>query len=324
MTQEEFRKLIEKYIAGTASPLEERIIDDFFRSQERKSKAPRDGLSEEMWANIETQIRNPHGPSPLTPGRRRIWVKSVLVSLVLVMLCLSTWYLFAYGWLATPDLITSTASRGQKSIITLSDGTRVYLNSSSSISYPVTFSGNEREVWLENEAFFEVARDEKRPFRIHSGNITTKVLGTSFNVNAFDKNNISVSVATGKVQVDIDEDTQSGTGNSVSVVLIPNQQAFYNSQRGLSTRSINIEEFIAWKNNTIFFDDASLQEVADILERWYNVTIQFENPDIAKCHVNGKYKTPTLRSVLESIQYMYGIKYEFKGENKIIFYGKGC
>ena len=206
----------------------------------------------------------------------------------------------------------------------MNDGSRVYLNSSSTLSYPATFPSDKREVFLEGEAFFEVIRNENRPFLIRSGNITTRVLGTSFNVNAFDANNISVSVANGKVQVDVDDASGTASSPSKSVVLLPDQQAIYHKQNGLTIASIDVERFIAWKNNTLHFEDASLQEVAAVLERWYNVTIEFDDPRIEKCRINGQYKNQTLNSVLKSIQYMYKINYEFSEGNKLKLYGKGC
>ena len=329
MTQEEFNRLVDKYLAGNASPLEERIINDFFSAQESKANLPQSKLSDEMWNAVENQIRNTralrHSPSghPKRSKRKKWVLISLVVSLVFGS---SAWYIVALGWLSTHnvELLASTTSRGQKLIITMNDGSRVYLNSSSTLSYPATFPSDKREVFLEGEAFFEVIRNENSPFLIHSGNITTRVLGTSFNVNAFDANNISVSVASGKVQVDVDDASGTTSNPSNSVVLLPDQQAIYQKQNGLTIARIDIERFIAWKNNTLHFEDASLQEVAVVLERWYNVTIEFDDPRIKKCRINGQYKDQTLNSVLKSIQYMYKINYEFSEGNKLRLYGKGC
>ena len=330
MTQEEFNQLIDKYLAGNASPLEERIINDFFSAQDSKANLPQSDLSDEMWHAVENQIRNKAAlrDSPPTHSKKSKRKKWVLLSLVVSFLFgSSAWYILALGWLSTHnvELLASTTSRGQKLIITMNDGSRVYLNSSSTLSYPATFPSDKREVFLEGEAFFEVIRNENRPFVIHSRNITTRVLGTSFNVNAFDANNISVSVATGKVQVDIDDASGTTTSNpSNSVVLLPDQQAIYQKQNGLTITNIDAERFIAWKNNTLHFEDASLQEVAIVLERWYNVKIGFDDARIKKCRISGQYKDQTLNSVLKSIQYMYKINYEFSEGNKLRLYGKGC
>jgi transmembrane sensor len=328
MTEEEFNRLVDKYLAGNTSPSEERIINDFFSTQESKANLPHNERSDEMWAAVENRIRNSrdlrYSSSGHTKGKRKKWVTVSLITSI--VFALSAWYILNLGKPSTPgvQMLTSTSTKGQKLTLTMNDGSRVYLNSSSTLSYPATFPSDKREVFLEGEAFFEVTRNENRPFLIHSGNITTKVLGTSFNVNAFDANNISVSVATGKVQVDVEGASSTTTNPSNSVVLLPHQQAIYAKQNGLTTASIDIERFIAWKNNTLRFEDASLQEVAVVLERWYNVTIEFGDPGIRKCRINGQYKDQTLNSVLESIQYMYKINYEFSEDNKLRLYGKGC
>jgi transmembrane sensor len=328
MTEEEFNRLVDKYLAGNATPLEERIINDFFSTQESKANLPHNERSDEMWAAVENRIKNSrdlrYSSSGHTKSKRKKWVTVSLITSI--VFALSAWYILNHGKPSTPgvQMLTTTSTRGQKFTITMNDGSKVYLNSSSTLSYPATFPSDKREVFLEGEAFFEVTRNENRPFLIHSGNITTKVLGTSFNVNAFDANNISVSVATGKVQVDIDSASRTTSNPSNSVVLLPEQQAIYHKQNGLTTASIDIERFIAWKNNTLRFEDASLQEVAVVLERWYNVTIEFGDPGIKKCRINGQYKDQTLNSVLESIQYMYKINYEFSEDNKLRLYGKGC
>jgi transmembrane sensor len=329
MTQEEFNRLVDKYLAGNASPLEERIINDFFNAQESKANLPQRELSDDMWNAVENQIRNTPELrySPSAHSKKSKQKKWALLSLVgLVVFGLSAWYMLTLGRLSTHnvELLASTTSRGQKLIITLNDGSRVYLNSSSTLSYPATFTSDKREVFLEGEAFFEVIRNENRPVLIRSGNITTRVLGTSFNVNAFDENNISVSVASGKVQVDVDDASGTTSNPSKSVILLPDQQAIYRMQNGLTIAKIDVERFIAWKNNTLHFEDASLQEVAAVLERWYNVTIEFDDPGIKKCRINGQYKDQTLKRVLESIQYMYKINYEFNEGNKLRLYGKGC
>jgi transmembrane sensor len=328
MTEEEFNRLVDKYLAGNATPLEERIINDFFSTQESKANLPHNERSDEMWAAVENRIKNSrdlrYSSSGHTKSKRKKWVTVSLITSI--VFALSAWYILNHGKPSTPgvQMLTTTSTRGQKFTITMNDGSKVYLNSSSTLSYPATFPSDKREVFLEGEAFFEVTRNENRPFLIHSGNITTKVLGTSFNVNAFDANNISVSVATGKVQVDIDSASRTTSNPSNSVVLLPEQQAIYHKQNGLTTASIDIERFIAWKNNTLRFEDASLQEVAVVLERWYNVTIEFGDPGIKKCRINGQYKDQTLNSVLESIQYMYKINYAFSEGNKLRLYGKGC
>ena len=235
----------------------------------------------------------------------------------------SAWYLrdeFS-GEAVIPWLI-SESPKGQKSLLTLADGSRIYLNSASSISYPETFKADEREVVLSGEAFFEVTKDEKRPFIVRSGNITTRVLGTSFNVQAFNGKDIHVTVASGTVQV---ESNKNPVGKAFDyVILSPNEQVVYNAGTGLVTKTVDSARFMAWKNQTLYFENSALEEVATQLERWYNVSIGFNNEKIKYCRITGQYKDMDVRSVLKSIQYMYRIDYVFSDQNNIMLSGKGC
>lgn len=329
MTSEDFDKLIDKYVSGKASPDEERLIDEFFSSQQKKLDLQHYKLSDSMWRSIEDRIQEEtsgkvHFSS--SAETRKKYSKVILASLaVLIFIGAAGWYLSGKGLFGSWDetkFITSSSPRGQKSLITLPDGSRVFLNSESSISYPEFFSEDKREINLIGEAFFDVTRDENRPCIIHSGNVTIKVLGTSFNIQAFEGKDVHVTVATGKVQVDAKSKQTNRPENQV--VLTPNQQAVYNDQNGFVTTEVNAEQFTAWKTNTLFFADTPLQDAAAILERWYNVTIEFENDKIRQCRINGQYKDQTLTGVLTSIQYMYKIDYKLTNENKIILYGKGC
>lgn len=331
MTKEEFLTLIEKYLSGNANSAEQKLVDDFFDAQQIKHATEHYSLSDEMWSSIEGRIKERiHTPSYSEQTAKRSHIFSntkVLVSLIILM-AFSLAVLLTYKETDSIDtdkveMLSSVALKGQKSIITLTDGSKVYLNSGSSISYPKVFANGVREITLVGEAFFEVARDEQKPFIVNSGNVTTQVLGTSFNIQAFPNQEISVTVATGKVQVQTKE--KNGKNNFASVILSPNQRVVYNPiNESLITSEVSVERFTAWKSNIIYFEDTSIEDAAKLLEQWYNVSIEFENSQIKYCIINGQYKDQSLGNVLKSIQYMYNIEYEFITQNKIKFYGKGC
>ncbi len=332
MTREELNKLIDKYLSSQASPEEARLIDDFFDAQERKQTLPHYRLSEEMWTSIEEKIQTTpdftigKSEKRISVGGKEFPIRKILVPLIFIV-TLGIAGVVSYlndGFTSNTSKawVTSESPKGQKSIITLADGSSVYLNSASSISYPETFEADKREIMLSGEAFFEVTRDEKRPFIVRSGNLITRVLGTSFNVQAFEGQNIRVTVATGKVQVETKKDPKSKDVDYV--ILVTNQQAIYDAQAGLLTKTVDIDQFLAWKNHILYFDSNTLEEVATRLERWYNVSIEFENEKIKYCRINGQYKDMNLNSVLKSIQYMYQIDYKFSNQNNIKLYGKGC
>lgn len=167
--------------------------------------------------------------------------------------------------------------RGQRSRIVLPDSSAVYLGAGSRITFPEQFDANSREIELEGEAFFEVTRDAKKPFIVHTGKVQTRVLGTSFKIDAFRSRPLTVAVATGKVRVD---DYTGQTGKSLAV-LTPGQKVTYN-QGLIKTANTEIDEISGWKAARLVFHNQSLKEITTELERWYNVEISFEHKGKAK------------------------------------------
>ncbi|MDN5212652.1 FecR domain-containing protein [Fulvivirgaceae bacterium BMA12] len=213
---------------------------------------------------------------------------------------------------------------GQKLTITLMDGSTVLLNSGSRLIYPKLF-GNTREVTLEGEAFFMVSRNEQKPFIIKSGELTTTVLGTSFNIKAFQNENIEVTVATGKVKVSHDnEEAARQVGQSAELVLTPNQQAIYNiADSRLNKEQINAERHLAWREGVLKFDNLRFEEAVKMLERWYGVSITLENRQIGDCIIIGEFQNQSLHKVLRAVELALGIDYEF-GSDGVVINGEGC
>lgn len=332
MTKEEFEALMDKYLSGQASAPEERLIEDFFSAQKRKQALEHYTLSEAMWSSVEDHIHENDLNIKNTLqhkkkiSRRRIWIP-VSVVLTLAITFGIAYYQGLFFSQTTPRWITSDSPKGQKSIITLKDGSRVFLNAGSSITYPEVFFPGSREVKLSGEAFFEITKNPRRPFIVTTGNVTTKVLGTSFNIQAFPAKQISITVAMGSVQVEATrpQEQQDDKQHADRVILNPNDQAVFSSEKeGLTISKVNIGKYLAWKDNTLFFEDTSIEDVAAVLGRWYNVTIEFDNALIKPCRINGQYKGKSLENILKSIQYMYHVEFKFSGHNTVTLYGKGC
>lgn len=159
--------------------------------------------------------------------------------------------------------------RGSKVIdMTLADGSKVWLNAGSSLSYPVSFIGNERKVSITGEAYFEVIHDASKPFIVSNGAMNIKVLGTHFNVNTFqdDDNIIKVTLLQGSVKID----NGKATG-----LLKPGQQARVNNEVNVVS-DVDLDMVMAWKNGYFQFDNASLQNVLKQISRWYDVDVHYE------------------------------------------------
>lgn len=165
-----------------------------------------------------------------------------------------------------------TVPRGSRVVnLTLSDGSRVWLNAESSLRYPVAFTGAARHVEITGEAYFEVSKDPKRPFNVTSQGMTTAVLGTSFNVNTYaDEPAMKVTLLEGSVQV------LYKTGEAV--MLKPGEQASVSSASSLHVvRGIDTEAVIAWKNDHFMMKDLDMSALARQMARWYNIQIVFES-----------------------------------------------
>ena len=204
---------------------------------------------------------------------------------------------------------------GQKATVLLSDGTVVRLNAESRLDYPEVFNGSTREVILSGEAFFEVTHDPLKPFTVITGDIKTTVLGTSFNIQAFQDTNIAVTLATGKVRV-------SSANTAVDPLeLNPGFQAIYApSQKRLTRHAVHTGDYIAWKAGVILFNNASEREVLDRLSRWYGVSFKTEGEQSAPWDIQARYKDKSLEFILNSLQYSLGFDYRIEGRKVIIIY----
>ncbi|SDH35729.1 FecR family protein [Chitinophaga filiformis] len=172
-----------------------------------------------------------------------------------------------------PTLNTLSSPRGGQYHLTLSDGTQVWLNAASSITYPVAFNGKERSVTVNGEAYFEVAQQEGLPFRVHTTKQEITVLGTHFNVKAYpDDPDISTTLLTGSVKV-------TNTTSGIAGVLKPGQQArTMHSGKQLDILPVHAEDAISWKNGYFLFDDQDITSIMKIISRWYDVDIEYKGP----------------------------------------------
>lgn len=192
-------------------------------------------------------------------------------------------------------------------LLCLSDGTRVWLNENSEIEYPVQFAKNERTVTLKGEAFFEVKRDPSRPFIITSGKIKTTVLGTSFNVNAYNDTKPEVNVRTGKVQVESLKNT---------VLLERGYKAVYGLDNSiLQKQKTNVLE-PEWKKVLIYVDGLTLEEVLSKLKADHEFEVNYLSDDLKNLTIKGTLDTRQgLYEMLQTIAFALEIKIRSTGNN---------
>ncbi len=164
---------------------------------------------------------------------------------------------------------TIETPRGGQYQLTLADGTVVWLNAGSSLKYPTTFTGKERKVELTGEAYFEVAKNREQPFSVALNGMKVEVLGTHFNVMAYnDENTIETTLLEGSVKL-----TRDGS----STMLIPNQKGVLNSgASNFQVHAVNAENVIAWKNGFFKFDDENIETIMRRVARWYDVDVSYK------------------------------------------------
>ncbi len=179
------------------------------------------------------------------------------------------------------ELQYNTLSNPRGSIVIdmqLADGSRVWLNAGSSITYPVAFTEAERRVTISGEAYFEVAPDKFKPFYVSKNTMEVQVLGTHFNVNAYDDEpDIKVTLLEGRVKVRSNSglDPESSGKQNNPVLLKPGQQAAIHHSSLIINNSVDIEQVMAWKNGKFSFNRANIQTVMRELSRWYNIEIEY-------------------------------------------------
>lgn len=173
--------------------------------------------------------------------------------------------------------------RGGEYQVVLSDGTRVWLNSETQLKFPVAFVANDRVVELTGEAYFEVAHDSKRPFIVKTlESAAIKVYGTSFNINAYaDNDNVAVTLSEGRVSVSKEKNDE--------VFLQPEQQAII-TQEHIAVSNVDVSSFTGWKDGLLMFDNLSMEEIAKLLSRWYDVEFEFENDNVKQFRFSADIK----------------------------------
>jgi ferric-dicitrate binding protein FerR (iron transport regulator) len=213
------------------------------------------------------------------------------------------------------QLTETIAPRGQKSQIVLADGTKVWLNSDTKIKYPGNFSKCQRDVYLEGEAFFEVAKNPRQPFFVHTSGVNVKVLGTKFNVKAYpDEGQVETSLFEGKINLLMDSSLST---KQVEQEITPGQSFMYSkTSHQLEAMSFPREEIDGWKNNQLIFKDDTFSNLVKKVERWYDVKVVYDEKLFNDRRLTVElYEGERLERLLEIISKALSVNYIYeKGE----------
>ena len=239
----------------------------------------------------------------------------------------------AYNVIETP--------RGSSTIINLPDGSKIWLNAESKLKYPQKFSQNQRAVFLEGEAFFEVAKEKERQFLVRTPDLTVKVFGTSFNVKSYpDENTTETTLVEGSIS--IYKTSTNGQAIGREIKMDPNQRIVLYKEQENSTpsesiaekmenvparkaklvlsKSIDTKRFTSWKDGELIIKSEPMIKLAVKLERRYNVKIHFESEDIKQIRFTGTIENETIEQVMAAIKLASSIDYRI--EERVIWISK--
>ncbi len=236
---------------------------------------------------------------------------------------------------AANDIVTT---RGTKSKIILPDGTKVWLNADTRLNFDKAFDGALREVYLDGEAFFDVAKNKDRPFIVHTSDIDIRVLGTAFNVKSYkEEPTIEATLIHGSIQVTKQKECIP------KIILSPNEKLVFNKLIGKVTESpgqltiaketepqylvskiagnqINDSSVVetAWIHNRLLFDGDTFKELAIKMERWFDVQIKFDNAEVANYRLRGAFEDETIGEALKALQQIANFKFTVKDKTVTI------
>lgn len=292
-TPEEFDELM---LAIKASPNNDDFDEALKANWERSAHSPVENNLK--WADISARIKEK------TPKRyhTQVWLKYAACIALALLICTISFYKKTDTGI---QYLTAQSLPAKTKVIILADGTHVTLNANSSLRYPEKFSNGQRIVYLKGEAYFDVAHDSKKPFIIYSGALRTQVLGTTFTVSAYNEQKPQkVTVLTGKVGV-VDESSKAHALLTPGLCATTDQK----NQSLIVSRMADPTDAIAWMDDKMIFEDATLADVAIALSNKYAVKIEINNRRIASRHITAIFQNQSLPDILNGITRLTHARY---------------
>jgi len=311
----------EKYLTGQIlSEEEQKLIDKdlqgkdyiYFQSEKKPFILPEKYIAEETYKIIEQRI----SPNNNTVEHKspRAYIRYIkYVAAVAVLAVIST---LVFKYMSSPaDMIYVSTSYGERKEIRLPDGSTVMLNSLSKLSYPEKMNGGAREVQLKGEGYFDVAKDAEKTFIVKAENLNIKVLGTKFNVEAYEnEESITTTLFEGSVSVNLD--------NGYTDKLEPGQQAvFRKNENKVSIResTTGVDEKVSWQKGIFAFDRAPLSEILKTLDREYNKDFKLTNQELENLRITVRFDTKEpVETILEVLGESADFNFRMEGNTYII------
>jgi transmembrane sensor len=319
------KKRLHDFLSGKESEEGKKIFDTWYHSVPEKDNAALHASEE----TLKDELKKIKQKNSIPPKQEQRYLFPYWKVAAAALLIISAGILFysqrkVYNSLEQAEIsfVKHAVPKGKVLHLSLSDGSQVWLNAETKFQYPEKFSSGDREVYLEGEAFFEVKKDPSRPFKIHSGKLTTTVLGTSFNIKSYGTDDVNeVAVITGKVSVSrTDADNRSS-----EVMLQPGQKAVLTKSTGNLSKELftDMSHYTSWRNGKLIFENTPIDDVVSSLERYYNIEIILESDALQSCRVTATFDPMPLEKAMYLLSYTLSAEYSSAG-NIYSIKGAGC
>jgi transmembrane sensor len=318
---------LRRFFSGKKSEEGKKIYDQWFRTFDdsegylnRLNDSEKEEYKKNVFRSIQKKLNKSSSRKPVPlhkkrPGKFSVFYRVAAILIIGALLSLAGVYLSGVSEPVDIPVVMVERSNpvGQISEFTLPDGSTVWLSAASTLEYPEQFSDENRTVTLDGEAFFDVEQDESRPFVVSSGPLTTSVLGTSFNVTAYqDDPGMEVTLATGRVEVAVQDSEQKQ-------ILEPNQKIRYQAETGLSEVS-EADALLAraWTQRELVFMREDFATIARTFERWYGVEFVFEDESLKEETFVYHFRELSLQNSMIVLNELAEFDYEIEGQRVII------
>ena len=333
MNKQHFHTLLSRYQSGDCTQQEKQLVEQWFSLLDGAESAPsmieNHHLRQKIWNTIKSKS-NPDSEHVDIRTRSVFNWRWVAAAVLLLGMIWAAYQLKTgtakpeLAYLAPAGLQSKMNNSPEPVTFSLEDGSQVTLSPGSTVHFPSSFEPGKREVFLLGKAFFSVKKDPQKPFLVYTGQLATKVLGTSFWVDQqADESRVEVAVLTGKVAVFSRDENESDEAKK-GVVLTPNQKVNYSLQtRTFQMGLVSQPVMSASYEKAFVFEDAGLDAVFDVIEKAYGIQIVLENQKLKGCLFTADIGKQPLRTKLDLICSSVNAHYEIRGE-KIFVSGKGC
>jgi len=316
-------ELIARYLAGECNDNEKQQIQEWIRqnpdAMDEFSKIWQQIPSAEFTPDVEQALLNVNSRIDLqkTSHRKRFFLYASSAAVAAIAAILILIHVVGTGSQSTAigstdgTLLAFTTSEKETQEYNLPDGSKIWLNSSSTLRYPETFTNDTREVYLEGEAFFDIAPDKSKPFIIHANNTQTRVVGTSFGIRAVkDESEVVVTVSTGIINF-------SAEGKSSHIELKRGEQGVCKHEQQILEKNASPDpNLLAWKTKVLTFKQSPLTEVAKVIEDVYHTPVSVDS-SIAGLQITSTFNQSSLDEILQIIDITLGVKTK-SSENGIV------